>query len=121
MNYDKLIYRKTTQPGIVLTVDFGGIGELTVASESAGEVTWRRLTTPVRDVLQAKLAACGFDSWQSEDALPVCWGLELFHNGQLAKRICGCNAVPEMIRSLLEFCTALAENRSKRRIAQPTI
>ena len=29
MNYDKLIYRKTTQPEIVLTVDFGGIGELT--------------------------------------------------------------------------------------------
>ena len=118
MNYDKLIFTETASTGIVLTVDFSGIGELTVESESAGEVTWRRLTAPVKDVLQAKLVAAGFDSWQSEDLSPACWGLELFRNGKLAKHICGCSAVPEILRSILELCIALAENRSNHKLVQ---
>ena len=122
MNFDKLVYRESGRPeqGSVLTVDFGGIGELTVRSGLRGEVNWRRLTRPVLDVLRLKLDACKFEAWRDDYSAPspdgFGWGLELFDGGKPVKRISGCNAVPEQwpsFQSILELCSALAENRSK--------
>lgn len=114
MKYDKLVFTESGRPGFVLTIDFGGIGELTVKSSSSGEVNWRRLTAPVKDILNAKISACGFESWSSEATIVPCWGVDFFgKDGKLAKRISGCMTVPDQIRSLLEFCVSLAENRSK--------
>ena len=119
MNFDKLVYRESDRmdPGRVLTVDFGGIGELTLRSGRRGEINWRRITRPVLDVLRAKLDACDFGAWRDEYAAPAAdgpgWGLELFEDGKSVKRIRG-GAVPEQwpaFRSILDLCSALAENR----------
>ena len=137
MTFDKLVYRETvpgaaagmqglsasdaTDPGSMLTVDFGGIGELTVRSGPCGEVNWRRITRPVLDVLRSKLDACKFEAWRDDYSAPAAdgpgWGLELFDGEKSVKRIRGGNAVPEQwpaFRSILELCGALAEDRSKR-------
>ena len=124
MRFDKLVYRESNRPdrGSVLTVDFGGIGELTVESGFRGEVNWRRLTRPLLDVLRSKLDACDFEAWDDEytpaqDGFG--WGLELFDGGKTVKQISGGNAVPEQwtaFQSILELCDALAENRSKRKL-----
>ena len=120
MTFDKLVYRESAGPGTgsVLTVDFGGIGELTVASGIRGEVNWRRITRPVLDVLRAKLDACDFEAWSDDDSGPApdgsAWDLELFDGGKSVKQVSGGIAVPEqwhVFRSLLELCGALAENR----------
>ncbi|MBQ7732333.1 MAG: hypothetical protein IJT68_10905 [Lentisphaeria bacterium] len=101
----------------VLTVDFGGIGELTVRS-GRGEVNWRRITRPVLDVLRAKLEACGFEAWR--DAGPASgpdgagWRLELFDGEKPVKRVGIHGVTPEqwtVFRSFLELCGALAEDR----------
>ena len=120
MTFDKLVYHESAgpDPGSVLTVDFGGIGELTVKSGLRGEVNWRRLTRPVLDVLRMKLAACDFETWGNDDPAPDSfdWGLELFNEGTPVKRISGGGILPEQwpaFRSILELCGALAENRSK--------
>ena len=127
MTFDKLVYHESAgpDPGSTLTVDFGGIGELTVRSGLRGEVNWRRLTRPVLDVLRLKLDACEFEAWRDDDPAPETngagWGLELFNNGKTVKRISG-GAVPEQwpaFRSILELCGALAENRSKREATPP--
>ena len=128
MTFDKLVYRESGRPdpGRVLTVDFGGIGELTLSSGLRGETNWRRITRPVLDVLRAKLDACDFGAWHDEYAAPAAedgfgWGLELFKSGKSVKRISG-GAVPEQwaaFRSVLDLCGALAENRSKRETIPP--
>jgi hypothetical protein len=120
MTFDKLVYRESrrSDPGNVLIVDFGGIGELTVKSGLRGEVNWRRLTRPVLDVLRAKLDACNFEAWEEDCSAPAPdssgWGLELFSGGKAVKQVCGGRAVPEqwpIFQSILELCGALAENR----------
>lgn len=120
MIFDKLVYHESAgaDPGSVLIVDFGGIGELTVRSALRGEVNWRRLTQPVLDVLRMKLDACDFDAWRDEYAASAAdgfgWGLELLDGERTVKRISGRSAVPEqwpVFRSILELCGALAENR----------
>ena len=122
MRFDKLVYRESTRTdrGNVLTVDFGGIGELTVRSGIRGEVNWRRLTRPLLDVLRAKLDACDFESWRDVDpAQPeddFGWGLELFDGGKSVKALRGGRAAPEhwtAFRSILELCGELAENRGQ--------
>ena len=122
MTFDKLVYHESAgpDPGSVLTVDFGGIGELTVKSGFRGEVNWRRLTRPVLDVLRLKLEACKFEAWQDDYSAPEMngaeWGLELFNGGKSVKQINGGSILPEnwdIFRSILELCGALAENRSK--------
>ena len=122
MTFDKLVYHESAgpDPGNVLTVDFGGIGELTVKSGCRGEVNWRRLTRPVLDVLRLKLDACKFETWQDVYSEPTPesfgWGLELFDGGKTVRQINGRNAVPEqwpVFRSILELCDELAENRDK--------
>ena len=122
MTFDKLVYHESAgpDPGSVLTVDFGGIGELTVKSGLRGEVNWRRLTRPVLDVLRLKLDACRFEAWRDDDSEPAPggfgWGLELFDGGKRVKRISGGGILPEqwpVFRSILELCGSLAENRSK--------
>ena len=120
MTFDKLVYHEAGRPnpGSVLTVDFGGIGELTLKSVPGGEVNWRRLTRPLLEVLRSKLDACDFGTWREDySASPADgfdWGLELFDGGKPVKRISGGSAVPEQwpaFRSILELCGALAENR----------
>lgn len=120
MIFDKLVYRESNRPdrGNVLTVDFGGIGELTVKSGLRGEVNWRRLTRPVLDVLRAKLDACDFEAWREDYSTPVpddsAWGLVLFDGEKAVKQISGGSAVPEqwsVFQSVLELCGALAEDR----------
>ena len=120
MVFDKLVYHESagTDPGSVLTVDFSGIGELTVRSVPRGEVNWRRLTRPVLDVLRMKLDACDFEAWGDDYSAPAAdgggWGLELFDGGKPVKRVSGGSVVPEQwpaFRSILELCGALAENR----------
>ena len=127
MIFDKLVYHESAgpDPGSVLTVDFGGIGELTVESGLRREVNWRRITRPVLDVLRAKLDACDFEAWRENDSVPppdcARWGLELFNGGKSVKHICG-GAQPEQwtaFLSLLELCGELAENRSKREATPP--
>ena len=122
MTFDKLVYHESAGPdsGSMLTVDFGGIGELTVKSGLRGEVNWRRLTRPVLDVLRLKLAACKFEAWQNDDSAPemngVGWGLELFDGGKPVKQVNGGSVLPEqwaVFQSILELCGELAENRSK--------
>ena len=122
MTFDKLVYHESagTEPGSVLTVDFGGIGELTVQSALLGEVNWRRLTRPVLDVLRLKLDACKFEAWRDDYSVPAAegggWWLELFDGGKPVKQVSGGSAVPEqwpVFQSVLELCGALAENRSK--------
>ena len=120
MTFDKLVYHESAgpDPGNVLTINFGGIGELTVKSGLRGEVNWRRLTRPVLDVLRMKLDACDFETWGNDDPAPDSfdWGLELFNEGTPVKRISGGGILPEQwpaFRSILELCGALAENRSK--------
>ena len=124
MRFDKLVYRESagTAPGNVLTVDFGGIGELTVRSGRGGEVNWRRLTRPVLDVLRAKLEACDFEEWPNDDPAPgtdvSAWGLELFEGGKPVKQVSGRNAIQEQwpaFQAILELCGALAENRRQGR------
>ena len=124
MTFDKLVYHP--DPGSVLTVDFGGIGELTLKSGLRGEVNWRRLTRPVLDVLRSKLDACEFEVWRDDYSTPpeegFGWGLELFRDGKSVKLISGRNAVPEqwpVFQSVLELCDELAENRSKREVTPP--
>ncbi len=131
MTFDKLVYRETvsstqpipneTPPGNVLTVDFGGIGELTLKSGFSGEVNWRRITRHVLNVLRSMLDACDFEAWRDDYTASATdksdWGLELFDGGKPVKRIRGGDAVPEQwpaFRSILELCGALAEDRSKR-------
>ncbi len=124
MVYDKLVYHESAgaDPGSVLTVDFGGIGELTMRSAPCGEVNWRRLTRPVLDVLRMKLDACDFEAWRDEyDAASAAdgfgWGLELFDGEKSVKQISGGSTVPEqwpVFQSILELCGALAENRKQR-------
>ena len=123
MQFDKLVYRESGCPdrGSVLTVDFGGIGEITAESEARHEVNWRRITRPLLDVLLTKLEACDFEAWRDEYSMPDSdgfgWGLELFEDGKSVKRMSGGTAVPEQwpaFQSILELCGALAENRSKR-------
>ena len=120
MRFDKLVYRESagTAPGSVLTVDFGGIGELTLRTVPRGEVNWRRLTRPVLDVLRAKLEACDFEAWRNDKSAPEAdapgWGLELFEGGKTVKQVSGKKAAPEqwaVFQSVLELCGALAENR----------
>ncbi len=120
MTFDKLVYHESAgpDPGSVLTVDFGGIGELTVKSGLRGEVNWRRLSRPVLDVLRLKLDACRFEAWRDNDPAPEVngagWGLELFSGGKPVKRISGGGGLSEQwpaFRSILELCGALAENR----------
>ena len=120
MRFDKLVYRESagTAPGSVLTVDFGGIGELTLRTVPRGEVNWRRLTRPVLDVLLAKLEACDFEAWRNDESAPEAdgpgWGLELFEGGKTVKQVSGKKAAPEqwaVFQSVLELCGALAENR----------
>ena len=122
MTFDKLVYHESAGPGpgSTLTVDFGGIGELTVRSGLRGEVNWRRLTRPVLDVLRMKLDACEFEAWRDDAPAPgmngARWGLELFDGGKTVRQINGRNAVPEqwpVFRSILELCDELAENRDK--------
>ena len=123
MTFDKLVYHESAgpDPGSVLTVDFGGIGELMVKSGLCGEVNWRRLTRPVLDILKLKLDACDFETWRDDYSTSAPdgfgWGLELFDCGKSVKQINGRNAVPEqwhVFRSLLELCGALAENRRQK-------
>ena len=123
MNFDKLVYHESAgaNPGSVLTVDFGGIGELTVITGPHGEVNWRRITRPVLDILRSKLDACDFEAWREDDFVPATngarWGLELFDGEKAVKQIRGGSAVPEQwpaFQSLLELCDALAENRRQR-------
>jgi hypothetical protein len=109
-------------PGSVLTVDFGGIGELTVRSGPCGEVNWRRITRPVLDLLRSKLDACDFEAWRDDYSAPAAdgsgWGLELFDGGKTVKQVRGGKTVPEQwpeFRSILDLCDALAEDRSKRK------
>ena len=120
MVFDKLVYHESAgpDPGSVLTVDFGGIGELTVESGLRGEVNWRRLTRPLLDVLRSKLDASDFEAWDDEYSASAPdgfgWGLELFDGGKSVKQVSGGSAVPEQwtaFRSILELCDALAENR----------
>ena len=120
MRFDKLVYRESagTAPGSVLTVDFGGIGELTLRTVPRGEVNWRRLTRPVLDVLRAKLEACDFEAWRNDESAPEAdgpgWGLELFEGEKTVKQVSGKKAAPEqwaVFQSVLELCGALAENR----------
>ena len=120
MTFDKLVYHESAgpDPGSVLTVDFSGIGELTVKSGLRGEVNWRRLTRPVLDVLRLKLDACEFEAWGNDDPAPETdgagWGLELFNDGKSVKQVnCG-SVLPEqwaVFQSILDLCGALAENR----------
>lgn len=126
MTFDKLVYHESAgpDPGSVLTVDFGGIGELTVKSGLRGEVNWRRLTRPVLDVLRLKLDACEFEAWRDDDPAPETngagWGIELFSGGKPVKHVNGGSVLPEqwaVFQSILELCGALAENRSKRETA----
>ena len=122
MQFDKLVYRESNRPerGSELTVDFGGIGELTVKSGVRGEVNWRRLTRPLLDVLRTKLDACDFETWNDEytsAADGFGWGLELFDGGKSVKQVVGGSAVPEQwtaFRSILELCGALAEDRRQK-------
>ena len=123
MTFDKLVYHESAgpDPGSTLTVDFGGIGELTVRSGSRGEVNWRRLTRPVLDVLRLKLDACKFEAWQNDNSAPEMngtgWGLELFNGGKSVKQVKGGRVLPEqwgVFQSILELCGALAENRRQR-------
>ena len=120
MTFDKLVYHESAgpDPGNTLTVDFGGIGELTVKSGLRGEVNWRRLTRPVLDVLRSKLDACDFEAWQDDYSEPAPdgfgWGLELYNDGKSVKQVNGGGLLPEqwsVFRSILELCGALAENR----------
>ena len=120
MVFDKLVYHESAgpDPGSVLTVDFGGIGELTVETGRRGEVNWRRLTRPLLDVLRMKLDACDFEAWRNDYSTSgeagSGWGLELFDGEKTVKQISGGNAVPEQwtaFESILELCGALAENR----------
>ena len=120
MTFDKLVYRESAgeAPGNVLTVDFGGIGELTVRSGRCGEVNWRRLTRPVLDVLKLKIDACEFEAWSDDDPSPETngagWGLELFNGGKSVKQVNSGNVRPDQwaeFQSILELCGALAENR----------
>ncbi len=120
MTFDKLVYHESAGPdsGSVLTVDFGGIGELTVKSGLRGEVNWRRLTQPVLDVLRMKLDTCDFEAWKNDDPAPgrdgFAWGLELFNGGKSVKQLNGGGVLPERwpaFRSIMELCGALAENR----------
>jgi len=122
MQFDKLVYRESgcSDRASVLTVDFGGIGEITAESGARREVNWRRLTRPLLDVLLMKLEACDFEAWRDEYSMPdpdgFGWGLELFEDGKSVKRMSGGRAVPEQwpaFQSILELCGALAENRSK--------
>jgi len=124
MQFDKLVYRESDlqDRGNVLTVDFGGIGELTVKSGLRGEVNWRRLTRPLLDVLKLKLDACDFETWDDDYSSPAAdgpgWGLELFDGEKSVKQVCGGSTLPEhwtAFQSLLDLCDALAENRSKGR------
>ena len=121
MTFDKLVYRESAwpDPGRVLTVDFGGIGELTLSSGSC--VNWRRITRPVLDILRMKLDACEFESWREDDPSPAgdgsAWELELFEGEKAVKQINGGRVVPEqwpVFQSVLELCGALAENRRQR-------
>ena len=123
MVFDKLVYHESAgpDPGSELTVDFGGIGELTMRSGLRGEVNWRRLTRPVLDVIRMKLDACDFEAWRDDYSASAAgvpgWGLELFDGEKPVKRIIGCNAVPEqwpVFQSILEMCGALAENRRQK-------
>ena len=123
MTFDKLVYHESAgpDPGSVLTVDFGGIGELTMRSALCGEVNWRRLTRPVLDVLRMKLDACDFESWRDDYSAPAAdgggWWLELFDGGRPVKQVSGGSAVPDqwhVFQSILELCGALAENRRQR-------
>ena len=120
MDFDKLVYHESAgaEPGCVLTVDFGGIGELTVKSGLRGEVNWRRLTRPVLDVLRLKFDACKFEMWRDNDPAPDMnergWGLELFSGGKSVKLVNGGSVLPEqwaVFQSILELCDALAEDR----------
>ena len=124
MTFDKLVYHESAgpDPGNVLTVDFGGIGELTLKTIPHGEVNGRRLTRPVLDVLRAKLEACDFEAWASDNSEPgingSAWGLELFEGGKPVKQVSGRNAIQEQwpaFQSILELCGALAENRRQSR------
>ena len=128
MTFDKLVYHEACRPapGSVLTVDFGGIGELTLKSVPGGEVNWRRLTRPLLDVLQSKLDACDFGTWRDEYSASAAdsfhWGLELFDGGKPVRRISGGSTLPEQwpaFRSILELCGALAENRNNRNHRMP--
>ena len=120
MTFDKLVYHESAgpDPGSVLTVDFGGIGELTLRSGRRGEVNWRRLTRPVLDVLRLKLDACEFEAWRNDDPAPETngtgWGIELFNGGKPVKQVNGGSVLPEhwaVFQSILELCGALAEDR----------
>ncbi|MBR2963811.1 MAG: hypothetical protein IKC53_06365 [Lentisphaeria bacterium] len=120
MTFDKLVYHESAgpDPGSVLTVDFGGIGELTVRSGLRGEVNWRRLTRPVLDVLRLKLDACEFEAWRDDDSAPETngagWGIELFNGDKAVKQLNGGSVLPEQwatFQSILELCGALAEDR----------
>jgi len=120
MTFDKLVYHESAgpDPGSVLTVDFGGIGELTLRSGLCGEVNWRRLTRPVLDVLRLKLDACEFEAWRDDNPAPETngagWGLELFSGGKPVKQLNGGSVLPEqwdVFQSILELCGALAEDR----------
>ena len=125
MTFDKLVYREAVSvatadadPACMLTVDFRGIGELTLKSGIRGEVNWRRITRPVLDVLRAKFDACDFEAWRDDYSIPAAdgpgWRLELFDDGKTVKQVSGGNAVPEqwpVFQSILELCGALAENR----------
>ncbi len=134
MTFDKLVYREAvpaehpasdgTGQGSVLTVDFGGIGELTVRFDFRGEVNWRRITRPVLDVLRAKLDACKFEMWGGDCPASDTpgGGLELFLGEKSVKQVSCHGATPDqwaLFQSVLELCGALAENRSRRDAVPP--
>ena len=120
MTFDKLVYHESAgpDPGSVLTVDFGGIGELTVRSGRRGEVNWRRLTRPVLDVLRLKLDACEFEAWKNDNPAPETngagCGIEFFNGGKPVKQLNGGGVLPEqwaVFQSVLELCSSLVEDR----------
>ena len=119
MKYDRLVFRETGRsPGWILTIDFG-IGELTAKSAVSGEVRWRRLTNPLKDVLRMKLDACGFDAWDDACAgapkgSPA-W-LVRFSDGESFRMVSACDAAlagMPAFASVMDLCLSLAEMRSK--------
>ena len=119
MFYDKFIF-ETEEPilpelcdsGIVLTVDFNGIGELIISSMTSGDVMWRRLSAPVKDILLGKLLACLYDHSGLYGEHAVKWNLSTFKDDKLISRPCAYSAISKSTWSLLDFCMSLAENRA---------
>jgi len=133
MNYTRLVCREYDRfgPGWTLTIDFG-IGEVMARSSVSGEVRWRRLTNPLKDVLRSKLEACGFEAWDGYAVSPAdmdrrpdvrektdghAWGVFFYADGESVGMVSACDAVLSKrpaFASLMDLCLSLAEDRSKR-------